>query len=633
MTTLLIFPPIVTTGFGSYYPSLAVLSGHLEVSGIGVRQLDLNQQLARTLLSNPVLEEMGAGVLPGQAWERDQASMAAVAARLLAKNRSAVIDDEGRLHALEGDIGLGYLLGLTCKTLLVDEPVSDILGRLRGTCAISDWYRRFYDECGLRDLLRDPQLRLVGISVPMGPQLLPALVLAECVKSHRSDVRVVIGGATLSLMHDGDLERLLAACTKVDAVVRYEGENALLELSKQAEAGAWSPLEVGNVSAVSSGGRVDHCAPRAAPKLDDLARAVYSEEILRGLWDPELGIVQTRGCYWGRCAYCDFVELYDGSPKYRTRTPESFVEEVEYQIVRHGIRRFSLITEAIPPSFARRFSELVLQRGLRIQWSSFAMVDRHFTDAHFQLMKESGCESLVIGLETMVDRVLSHVQKYASSADNAAFLRTAAKAGLTLRINLIPDLPSTSHEEALQALRTMHELEGVVETVTVFPFEATRSSQIGRDPKKYGLIPISSKAESGQALFAANHLSVVDPGMTPGERASVVAMYQQFADHVNARKFTQRAAPNLFECAEQHLRIAREDIDVVDLGDEARLFNCRTREQWKVPVYVAALLSSLSARGPTIPVSHLRAAVVRHPDTHEVIQGLINARVLVPCHE
>lgn len=633
MTTLLIFPPIVTTGFGSYYPSLAVLSGHLEACGIPVRQLDLNQQLARTLLSDAVLDEMGGGVLPGRGRERDPTSMPAVAARLLAKNRSAAIDDEGRLRALEGNTGQGYLLALTCKTLLVDEPVSDVLARLQRTCAISDWYRCFYDQCGLRDLLRDPQLRLVGISVPMGPQLLPALLLAECIKRHRPDLRVVMGGATLSLMHEGDLEALLAACTNVDAVVRYEGENALLELARQAKSETWSPLQVGNVSAVSSGGRAGHCAPRAAPKLDELARAVYSQEILKGLLDPELGIVQTRGCYWGRCAYCDFVELYDGSPKYRTRTPESFVEEVEHQIARHGVRRFSLITEAIPPSFARRFSELVLLKGLRIQWSSFAMVDRHFTEAHFQLMKEAGCESLVIGLETMVDRVLSLVHKYATSADNAAFIKTAAKAGLALRINLIPDLPSTSHEEALHALRAMRELEELVDTVTVFPFEATRSSQIGRDPKKYGLIPVASKSGSGQALFAANHLSVSDPGMTPDERASVVALYQQFADHVNARKFTHRAAPDLFECAEKNLRIACEDIDVVNLGDEARLFNCRTREQWKVPASVAALLGSLSARGPIIPVSHLRAAVEKHPGTRQIVQGLIDTCVLVPCHD
>ena len=50
---------------------------------------------------------------------------------------------------------------------------------------------------------------LVGISVPMGPQLVPSLLLASHLKAARPQVKVVLGGPTLSLMDTTEIESLL----------------------------------------------------------------------------------------------------------------------------------------------------------------------------------------------------------------------------------------------------------------------------------------------------------------------------------------------------------------------------------------------------------------------------------------
>lgn len=629
MSTLLVFPPIVTTGFGSYYPSLAVLAGHLGAAGLAVDQLDLNQKVACHLLEISTLAAIGAGQIPGLPGTSAPGAMAAMAARLLGKNRSQLIDQHGRLASLEGTLGQGYLLPLVCKSLLVDEEIDAVLLRVDGDCPVAHWYRRFYADSRIVESLYDPALRLIGVSVPMGPQLLPALLLAQFIKHTRPDLKIIMGGATFSLMADHDLDQLLLGSPAVDAVVRFEGESALLSLVRQAEARQWAPRGVANVS-FQADGVVEHCPPQAAAKLDLLAFADYASDIVQALQEPELGIVQTRGCYWGRCAYCDFVELYDGSPRYRTRSADSFVAEVEHHIQRSGVRNFSLITEAIPPSFARRFAELVVEKDLGIRWNSFAMVDRHFTDQHFRLMKRSGCDSLVIGLETMVDRVLELVGKYAKSSDNAFFIRSASANGIALKVNLIPNLPSTTYREALDALDAMQALADCIDTVTVFPFEATRSSQIGRNPGKYGLIPLKLTNSSGQALFAANHLAVEDPGMNLEQRDDVVRRYQQFADHVNARKFIASAKWDLLSGAAGRLRFAEEDVDLLNEAGELHLFNARTREQWRAPAFVGPLIAALSASGASIDGATLQAAAAKHPEMRPYIQGLIDTGVFVP---
>src|SRR5262249_4797803 len=286
---------------------------------------------------------------------------------------------------------------------------------------------------------------------------------------------------------------------------------------RQTESGAWAPEKVEGVSCVVAEGAL-HRPPRPGLPLNELPFAHYDPTLLSQLEDPKFGVVQTRGCYWGRCAYCDFVELYDGSPRYRGRSPASFVDEVDTLVQTRGGRRFSLITEAIPPSFALKFSQLILQRGLKITWSSFAMIDRHFTRQHFEVMAESGCEHLVVGLETMTDRVLNLVQKYATGDDNEWFLREAHRAGIRIVINLIPDLPTTTYEEALSCLDRLERLSETLEGVAIFPFEATQSSQIGRTPVRFGLQAVSTGQATGQAAFAENHLQIVDAGMSDEER-------------------------------------------------------------------------------------------------------------------
>jgi hypothetical protein len=517
------------------------------------------------------------------------------------------------------------------QTYVVDLPVDAAVAAVQAEDALSRWYGQFYEAADLERRLPE-NCTLIGLSVPMGPQLFPALVLARRLRLIRPEIRIVLGGATMSLMQEPAIELLLRNCSGVDAVARYEGEIPLLKLVRQAEEGPWAPQEVPGVSTLR-GDKVIHRLPAPGVALDALPFAAYDPALLDKLGDPELGVVQTRGCYWGRCAYCDFVELYDGSPRYRGRSPESFVDEVQDLIARHRARRFSLITEAIPPSFALKFSQLVLNRGLDIAWSSFAMVDRHFKPEHFRAMAESGCDHLVIGLETMTDRVLDHVHKYATGQDNESFLRAASSAGISLLVNLIPDLPTTSYAEALETLERLESLELCLKGVAVFPFEATRSSQVGRTPERYGIGVAAHTGLSGQAVFADNHLHIVDTAMTAEERADVHRRFAAFADRVNARKAAasapRQAVPRAGTANGGTLVVARDDIDIVEQGTMMQFFNWRTRERWEAPSALLTIVEHAEAMGGMFSRDDILAGGTRPEELGYLVDMLIDKNVFV----
>jgi hypothetical protein len=562
---VLVLPPLVETNFGQIYPSTAVLAAYLVRHGCSVLQLDLNHEFFDHIVSDEELLAHGAGIyrrgrpetVAAARWTRARLTGGSLSrAELLMAQRkqplNAIVRHLIAPYSVDPDVGV--LAGSS------DDP------RLDGS------YDRFFAarvEPLLGSLSADT---LIGISVPMGPQILPALRLASTLRrlSPPSRCRIVLGGPALSLLGEAELTELLRQNPAVDCIIRFDGEAPLHALASQVSAGTWMPERIAATSLLRNGA-AHHSEPAAGPALDSLPAPLYSSDLVARSPHARLGVLQARGCYWGKCDYCDFVEVYKGSPSYRSRDAELVVDDIRTLVRQTGIQRYRVITESIPPSFARRFSELLCESGLDVRWSSFIMVDRRFDLALLRLMAASGCDLLVVGLESMVTRVLNLVHKAADREENIRFMTDARYAGLQLYVNLIPDLPSTTRDEAMEGLGDLERISHCIGEAHVIPFEATRSSRVGRAPGQFGLVPVASLARAGHAQLAVNTLPVVDPGMTSVEREEVFGAYRRFAAKVNTRN--SRALDDVSEYTV-----------VVERPEGPCLFNFATLEQVELEV-------------------------------------------------
>lgn len=591
----LVFPPLVETNFGNYYPSTAVLAGYLSAKGIYSVQADLNEDFTIYLLEPESLEHMAKGRF-GDRLNFSPASMPAVAARLATRYRNLLIDEQGKHLFREDCSELAYLGNLLAKPYRIDVPLSVMTDPGFHEQPEAVVYRTFLEHINYAQTLPG-SIHTVGISIPMGQQLAPTLILARYLKTRRPDLAIILGGSTISLMTLADVERILTCDPAVDAIVRYDGERPLEALLEQRRAGSWEPEKVPGVSCRVVTGIV-HQPPEAGPALDSIPYAGYDSQLLSRLAKPEIGIIQSRGCYWGKCSYCDYVELYKGSPRLRIRTPKNFVDEMEYQVKKYGVHQFSVITEAIAPAFAAKISQLILQHDLRVKWHSFAMVDRRFTPDVFKTMVRAGCEFLVIGVETMTERVLHFMKKAATREDNINFLLNAKASGLDLKVNLIPNLPSTTYREALESLEVFRGLQECFSYVSYFPFEATRSSSVGRQPERFGLVRMDSEFATGQAQFTLNHLEVFDTAMTTDEREQVCTQCQVFTAQVNNRKVTDTPSVIVAEdtVADVRWRLAEEFLDLTPVEGGIQCFNWLTQKRFQMPEEWPALIEKMRSK-------------------------------------
>lgn len=149
---------------------------------------------------------------------------------------------------------------------------------------------------------------------------------------------------------------------------------------------------------------------------------------------PQVATLRTSiGCSFS-CSFCVIPQLMRG--KYLQRTPESVVEEIaglkEEYIYFVDDEMFLNVERT------RRIAELLLERGIRKRYTSWARSDtivRH--PEVFQLWKKAGLDTLYVGLESMDESRLAEYRKCVPVEINREAIDILRGIGITLHAAFI----------------------------------------------------------------------------------------------------------------------------------------------------------------------------------------------------
>lgn len=498
---LLILPAFSASLAYTPYPSIHWLAAHCRKHGIGAEYIDLNEGILQWLVSSPFF-----GELQGElAFFRDRAragsKAAAQAPKLAAMLRSAEIHKRDATRLL-------FSLGMVMEYLTNLEPhrPSNFSDHFAGNS-----HYRFIEAYLQSLLLQMPAPSLVGVSVPFYFLLPSARAVGATIKRLYPDTHVTIGGPVISLLPDSELSELLRG--PFSSAVLGEGEETLLEL-------VWSVADSGNGTSVE--GVLKPGTRRKGYRLRYLSSLTDSEHLritAKRSMSGRIPILQSRGCYWRRCAYCDYRIL---EPRYRVRPSQMIVDDMAYFLRKPGLRYFDLVCSALEPYEAAKIADAILARRLRCTWSAFLRIDSCFTVELLQKMAVSGFVGGIVGLESACDRVLQAVHKGYCLADIRRFLDATRSAKMRhLKINLIVNLPSVTFPEAIATLDLLKEYLDCVGQIAAFPLTVTRASMFGRNPKRYGLTILNASARASSDLVGA--VPFEDPlGMTVEQVKQVI---------------------------------------------------------------------------------------------------------------
>lgn len=201
----------------------------------------------------------------------------------------------------------------------------------------------------------------------------------------------------------------------------------------------------------------------------DVRRFRYQIVTGRGITLP---VLASRGCPYS-CSYCPYLV----NSKFRARSADNVVGEIEHLVGRYGIRGVSFRD----PNFtfdmdrAADLAEKMLARGLDVRWSMEARTDR-LTTALLDLLYRAGLRCVEVGVESSSARTLrANLRKPVARSHQEKIIAHCHRLGIRVIANYTLGLPNDTREGIRDTIRYAKKLNtfAIQFTVTT-PYPGTR---------------------------------------------------------------------------------------------------------------------------------------------------------------
>lgn len=325
-------------------------------------------------------------------------------------------------------------------------------------------------------------LELVGFSVCFN-QLLPALVTAGKIKELCPELPVVFGGSACGNRQMA--AALLAVFPQVDHAIWGEGEMPLAALigdlrrgGKATRQGLYPQLtgQAGEGQSRSQLADLDSLPP---PDFRD-----YFTELARVFagagFFPELPVEFSRGCWWGKCSFCNLNLQWCG---YRRKSAGRMLAEVRQLAREHGCLDFFFTDNVLPGPESRAFF-----REMAAAPDDF----RFFAEMRSEQWRDlapgsrGGLTEIQVGIESLSASLLARMNKGSSVIANLAMMKHAQACGLQLTGNLITEFPGATAAEVGETLEAL-EYAWPFSPLAPAGFFLGRGSPMDRQPADFAI--------------------------------------------------------------------------------------------------------------------------------------------------
>jgi radical SAM superfamily enzyme YgiQ (UPF0313 family) len=345
-------------------------------------------------------------------------------------------------------------------------------------------YRDVFEQL-LKPAIEAERPDVIGISVVLQQQLFSTMTFCALIKEHFPHIHITVGGNTITRLRDvlPDKPELFA---HFDSAVVYEGETAFLQLIEAVGAGR-TLANVPNVIYRDDSGI--HTSPLSyAEDMASLPPPDFDGLPLDRYFLPEriLPYLATRGCYWGRCEFCDHGEGYTAG--YRTKKIEAVIEEIRGLRDKYQTRHFHFTDESYPPALFRKLTRKLVETNLGIAWTTHMRFEKSLLDD--EVWKDavaSGCRYLHFGYESGNERVLKLMDKATTTEVIHRSLELSAGVGIWNHVMGFFGFPGERREDALDSIRFLEDNKNLVHSIGFGTFDLSKHTPVAKNPEKFGV--------------------------------------------------------------------------------------------------------------------------------------------------
>jgi len=382
--------------------------------------------------------------------------------------------------------------------------------------------------------IRRERPELVGISLTSADQVIAGFTLAALIKEAGLSTHVVLGGKMITCWRD-QLAQAEALWELVDSAVVSDGENALLALVEALDRGK-SLSSVPNL--IYREGKKVHINEVSPPQpVDDLPIPSFDGLPLDTYLAPQrvLPVWAARGCYWGRCAFCNVG--YGDSKHFREQCVDRVAEQMRVLADRYDTRHFFFADEALSPRMLKALSKRLIVLGADLNWTCCARFEPGLNCDILMLMRRAGCRMVLYGLESGSQAVLDGMHKGTKPETAARILRDGAAAGIWNHIFFFFGFPGETQANAQETIDFFWSNRQHVHSVCTGTFLLERDSLVAANPSEYGVTRLIPPGQHRDLAYYYDYETVSGIGARRAseiEEAFIASLPDKPAPHLYA---------------------------------------------------------------------------------------------------
>lgn len=309
--------------------------------------------------------------------------------------------------------------------------------------------------------------RILGLSIVFSSQILYTLLICREVKKLLPDTKICLGGPQASIfwkafIYRDELQPYL------DVISIEQGEYSIKALADCWIKGTKKLIDVPNlIFREESQNNIIETKKAHQIPMQDIPMPDFTDLPLDKYCFPKLPYQMTRGCYWGRCAFCG----YRGSNvQYHISPKDKVISDLIELKKLHDVRNFYFVDDAIAPNYMEGIAKLILENDLDIVYTAFLRTEEGFTPEVCALLYKSGLRSVLFGFESANERILSIMDKGMTLQIAVEILRNFKRAGIENHLSCIIGFPSETEEEAYETLNFLVQNAEIYHKAYINPF-------------------------------------------------------------------------------------------------------------------------------------------------------------------
>ncbi len=358
-----------------------------------------------------------------------------------------------------------------------------------------NFYIDFYEK--KMDEILQKNADMICISINSGAQLIAAITLGKMLKQ-KTDSKVYFGGCYFTRYIDFVENDDIFFKEYCDGIMINESELTVIELTEYLE-GKREISEVSNFIFLSKENKLVKTSSKDIPPLDEMNNLSFEGYNLEQYLLPVnfLPIQATRGCYWGKCSFCD----YEFEKKHSEKDVDRLIDEISFLQKKYNTNYFYFTDTCISPNYCENFSRKLLEKNIKIYYQINLRLEKNFSKKLLKQLYKSGLRYVSWGVESASKSVLKLMNKGIDIDYAHKILKDSYDVGIYNFIFLILGFPGETDADRRLTLNFVRENKKYIHNCNPSLFFMNENSYIGKHINEFPFETIELDDGSKQPIL------------------------------------------------------------------------------------------------------------------------------------